>query len=119
MNNRSFGALGEEQAKEYLEDKGYKILNRNYRVGRIGEIDIIAKDHDTLCFIEVKTRSNENFGTPAQAVSPHKQATIIKIAQIYMQKYNLYDIPVRFDIVEILMDRKGNTKDVNLLENAF
>ena len=50
---------------------------------------------------------------------PQKQATIIKIAQIYMQKYKYYDIPVRFDIVEIFMDREGNTRDVNLLKNAF
>ncbi|MGI6050496.1 MAG: YraN family protein [Acetivibrionales bacterium] len=119
MNNRSFGTLGEERAKEYLEHKGYRILDCNYRVGRLGEIDIVARDNDTLCFIEVKTRSNNRFGTPAQAVMPQKQATIIKIAQIYMQKYKYYDIPVRFDIVEIFMDREGNTRDVNLLKNAF
>lgn len=119
MNNRSFGTLGEEKAKGYLENKGYKILNKNYRVGKLGEIDIIAKDQDTLCFIEVKTRSNERFGTPAQAVSVHKQATIVKIAQIYMQRYNYHDIPIRFDIVEVFMDRQGNTKDINLIKSAF
>lgn len=119
MNNRSFGALGEEKAKEYLVLHGYMILDQNYRIGRLGEIDIIAKDQDTLCFLEVKTRSNDTYGTPAQAVSHQKQATITKIAQIYMQNYSCFDIPVRFDIVEVNMDRKGSVNDINLLKNAF
>lgn len=119
MNNRAFGTLGEDRAQEYIVNHGYKILNRNYRVGRLGEIDIIGKDKDTLCFIEVKARSNDSYGTPAQAVSNQKQATIIKIAQIYMQNYKYYDVPVRFDIVELFMDRKGNVIDITLIKNAF
>lgn len=119
MNNRAYGTLGEEAAVAYLDKYGYKIITRNFRVGRMGEIDIIGKDGDTLCFIEVKTRSNYSYGSPAQAVSSHKQATITRIAQIYMQDNRYYDEPVRFDIVELMMDRAGNIKDITLIQNAF
>lgn len=119
MNNRAYGTLGEKEAGTYLKEQGYKILTRNFRVGKMGEIDIIGKDGDTLCFIEVKTRSNRSFGTPAQAVSDQKQATITRIAQIYIQNNKYYDVPVRFDIVELMMDRTGNVKDISLIKNAF
>ncbi|MGI6084797.1 MAG: YraN family protein [Acetivibrionales bacterium] len=119
VNNRAYGTLGEEEAGAYLNEKGYRILTRNFRVGRMGEIDIIGKDGDTLCFIEVKTRSNYSFGTPAQAVSKQKQTTMARIAQIYMQNNGYLDVPVRFDIVELMMDREGNISDITLIKNAF
>ncbi|NLO98979.1 MAG: YraN family protein [Clostridiaceae bacterium] len=119
MNNRSYGTLGEEAAVSYLVRHGYKIVTRNFRVGRMGEIDIIGKDGDTLCFIEVKSRSNYSFGSPAQAVSSQKQATITKIAQVYMQNNQYFNTPVRFDIVEVIMDRTGNIKDLSIIQNAF
>lgn len=118
MNNRAYGALGEEAAAAYLDKQGYRILIRNFRVGRMGEIDIIGQDGDTLCFIEVKTRSGFGFGTPSQAVSSKKQATIKRIAQIYMQNHRYYDA-VRFDVVELIMDRSGSIKDIVLIQNAF
>lgn len=119
MNNRAYGTLGEEEAGAYLNNQGYRILTHNFRVGRMGEIDIIGKDGDTLCFIEVKTRSNYSFGTPAQAVSKQKQTTITRIAQIYMKRNGYSDVPVRFDIVELIMDRTGSIKDIMLIKNAF
>lgn len=119
MNNRTYGTLGEEVATAYLDKQGYRILARNFRVGRMGEIDIIGQDGDTLCFIEVKTRSGFGFGTPAQAVSGKKQATITRIAHIYMQNNRYSDVPVRFDIVELIMDRTGSIKDITLIQNAF
>ena len=119
MNNRVFGAKGEEEASNYLSERGYTILYRNFRAGRLGEIDIIGKDAGTLCFIEVKTRSNDRYGTPAQAVSAQKQYTIARLAQVYMQRYGIKDIPVRFDIVELLMDRDGRVRNIELIKNAF
>lgn len=119
MNNRAFGTLGEQEAMGYLLKRGYTILCRNYRVGRMGEIDIIGKAGETLCFIEVKTRSNNHYGTPAQAVSSLKQATITRLAQVYMQRYGLFDLPVRFDIVELMMNRDGQVQDIQLIQNAF
>jgi len=119
MDNRAYGALGEEAAAAYLVRQGYKIIARNFRAGRMGEIDIIAKDGDTLCFIEVKSRSSYSFGTPAQAVSIQKQAAITRIAQVYMQDNRYCDVPVRFDVVELMMDREGNIKNISLIQNAF
>ena len=119
MNNRTYGDLGEETAAAYLARKGYRIITRNFRVGRMGEIDIIARDGDTLCFIEVKTRSSFSFGSPAQAVSGQKQATIRRIAHFYMQNNRYYDVPVRFDIVELLMDREAILKTLHLFKMHF
>ncbi len=119
MNNRDFGTVGEQEAMHYLAKRGYTILCRNFRVGRMGELDLIGRDGDILCFIEVKTRSNDHFGTPAQAVTSLKQATIKRLAQVYIQRFGLYDLPVRFDIVALMMDRKGKIQDIQLLQNAF
>lgn len=119
MNNRTFGTKGEQEAMRYLSEHGYHILCRNFRVGRMGEIDLIGKDGNTLCFIEVKTRSNSRYGTPAEAVSCMKQVTITKVAQVYMQRNNCFNLPVRFDIVELLMDRNGQAQDIRLIQNAF
>lgn len=119
MNNCEFGALGEKEAMRYLVSNGYDILSRNFRVGRMGELDIVGKDGDAICFIEVKTRSSTRFGTPAQAVVGSKQATIKRLAMVYLQRCNLADSPVRFDVVELLMDREGNVKEFQLIKNAF
>ncbi len=119
MNNRSFGTAGEDEAMRYLSKRGYTIICRNFRAGKMGEIDLIGRDGDTLCFIEVKTRSNDHYGTPAQAVSALKQATITRLAQVYMQRFGLFDQPVRFDVVALMMDREGKVKDIELLKNAF
>ncbi len=119
MNNRTYGTIGEDAAVAYLNKHGFKILNRNYRVGRMGELDIIGMTNGTLCFVEVKTRSNNMFGTPAQAVSVKKQATIVKLAQIYMQNHQYDDIPVRFDVIELMMDRTGMIQDIQHIQNAF
>ncbi|MCX7774100.1 MAG: YraN family protein [Clostridia bacterium] len=119
MNNRAFGTLGEKEALRYLTSKGYTILCSNFRVGRMGELDLIGKEGDTLCFIEVKSRSSTQFGTPAQAVSYSKQATITRLAQVYMQRYGYHDVPVRFDVVEVMMGREGQVQDIELIRNAF
>jgi len=119
MNNRTYGTIGEEAAVEYLAKNGYKVLCRNFRAGRIGEIDIIGMDKETLCFIEVKTRSGSMFGTPAQALSHKKQANIIRLARIYMQNKRYMDTPVRFDVMELIMDRNGTIRDIRLIKNAF
>ncbi|HHY63598.1 MAG TPA: YraN family protein [Clostridiaceae bacterium] len=119
MNNRAYGTLGEEAAAAYLIKQGYRILRRNFRAGRLGEIDIIGMDNDTLCFVEVKTRSSDVYGTPAQALSYRKQAAIIRLARIYMQNSRCMDKPVRFDVIELKMDRAGNVRDIHLIKNAF
>ena len=119
MNNRQFGTIGENIASKHLEEKGYRIITRNFRVSRIGEIDIIGWDGEFLCFIEVKARTNNHFGTPADAVSPSKQATIRRIAQLFMQQYRYFENPVRFDVVELIMTRNLEAKSIQIMKNAF
>lgn len=119
MNNRAFGTKGEEAAAQYLASKGWTLLARNFRVGRMGELDIIARDGEYLSFVEVKTRSSHQYGTPGEAVSYSKQATIRRLAQIYMERLGWYDLPVRFDVMELQMDRDGRIRDITLIKNAF
>ena len=119
--SESLGNLGEKAALKYLTDNSYKIIRTNYRVGRLGEIDIIANNGEYLCFVEVKTRSSTAFGLPSEAVTYRKQATIRKIASIYINHLEK-EPPVRFDVVEIIGTQKGNElniKSINLLQNAF
>jgi putative endonuclease len=117
----SLGKLGERAALKYLVTNNYNIVKTNFRVERLGEIDIIATHGEYLCFIEVKTRSSTVFGLPSEAVTKRKQATIRKIASIYINNLEK-EPPVRFDVVEIIGVQKGNElhiKSINLLQNAF
>ncbi len=106
------GAQGEEQATEFLKKKGYKILEKNYK-NKLGEIDIIAKFKDYICFIEVKTRSTLFSGRPCEAVTVPKQRKIKMTALVYLKLKGLTESDVRFDVVEILDD------EISLIENAF
>lgn len=112
MNKREIGSKYEHVACLFLEQTGYKILERNYRTG-IGEIDIIAREKSCLCFVEVKYRSQTIFGYPSEAVNKRKQNRIIEVALIYMKSNFLYGCQYRFDVVEIL-DRK-----IRLIRNCF
>lgn len=111
----TLGQSGEDLAADYLVRAGYTILVRNYRQNS-GEIDIIAEEKGTLVFIEVKTRKNLAFGSPAAAVTPRKQRQISKVAQEYLMRHNLFDRPARFDVVSILM---GRVPVIEVVPNAF
>lgn len=121
LSKKAFGASGEKRAAEYLKSNGYDIITANYRYGRLGEIDIIARDDEYLCFVEVKTRTSYSYGTPAEAVTRIKQNRIKKLAQIYVSQNNLSDVNIRFDIIEIFIakDIKGSASYINLIKNAF
>ena len=96
------GQLGEEHAKSYLIQKGYKILETNYRC-KLGEIDIIACQEKTLIFIEVKTRRSLEYGLPCEAVTREKLRHIINVARIYTVNNSLCDIDQRIDVIELLI----------------
>lgn len=115
--NKVFGAFGESLATEYLSEKGYKVLERNFSC-RIGEVDIIAMQEDTVAFIEVKTRSSEKFGLPSEAVSLTKQNRIVKTALYYMQRNKLLDYMCRFDVIEIIVNPENKSR-INLIKDAF
>lgn len=110
MNTHDIGVTGEDIAVRYLLKHGYKILERNFRTLH-GEVDIIAKQKDFYVFLEVKRRSNTQFGLPREAVTLQKQQTIVQCAKFWLVKKRLYGVPVRFDVVEILDDKIGVIKD--------
>ena len=121
-NKRSFGSLGEKLAVEYLKSGGYSIITTNYRSGKLGEIDIIAGFNEYICFIEVKTRTNTAFGTPAEAVNSRKQANIKKLAWTYLKLNKLTEMPLRFDIIEVTGAKTEDSfilKNINHITNAF
>ncbi|WP_446899497.1 YraN family protein [Clostridium sp. LBM24168] len=117
-SNKYIGDLGESIAEIYLSSIGYKILEQNFRC-RIGEVDIIGKDKNFLCFIEVKTRKSKKYGLPGEAVNHRKKVKIYKAANIYILKNKLYNCNFRFDIVEIMLNTNYNTHNIRLIKNAF
>lgn len=117
MSTRTTGNLGEEAAVRFLEERKYKILERNYR-NRLGEIDIVAKDKDVLCFIEVKTRLSDDPGLALQAVSVFKQRKIAQAALSYLKQHHLLDHEARFDVVIVTKERSG-TLSAQLIPDAF
>ncbi len=112
----ALGFKGEGLACDFLIDNGYKIIKRNYRT-KLGQIDIIAKDKDTLCFIEVKTRTSDMAGLPEEAITVIKQKKISKIALIYLKENQLLNKRARFDVVSILFNEGGFK--INLIKDAF
>ncbi len=116
MSKRKIGSLGESLAAVYLSIKGYKILDRNYNVPRVGELDIVARDGEYLCFVEVRLRTNKNFGTPAETVTHEKQQRLIRAAQRYILNKNWENTYMRFDVVEIF---GGRIPKLRLIKDAF
>ncbi|HOM02734.1 MAG TPA: YraN family protein [Acetivibrio sp.] len=121
-NKKAAGTIGEDAAVEYLKENNFEILERNFRFKRLGEIDIISREKDYICFVEVKSRSTFQYGYPREAVNLRKQENIRRLAQIYLCKNGLNDLKVRFDVIEVYMEKKGDdieVKEISLLKNAF
>ena len=117
LSNRLSGAWGEDLALRYLSQKGYVLLERNYR-NRYGELDLILEHENVLVFVEVKLRRGTGFGHPLEAVTPRKQASIRSLARQYLRdrRPRFFDA-LRFDVVGILV---GNDEpEVVHIENAF
>lgn len=111
------GKIGEMAAINYLLQDGYTILERNFRT-RYGEIDIIARDGDYICFIEVKSRRNFAKGYPCEAVNNNKQHKIMRMALMYIAKNNLYKGNFRFDVLELVLNCDSVTY-IRLIKDAF
>lgn len=110
------GTIGEDLAVDYLEKKGYRILQRNYRFEH-GEIDIIAEDGNVLVFVEVKARRSIEFGEPEDAVTPRKREKIRSTANGYLFENNIDDKECRFDVIAI--DYQGDKTEIRQLKDAF
>lgn len=108
------GKSGEDLAVKYLETHGYRVLDRNYTT-EIGEVDIFVTDGKYLIAVEVKSRLSLEYGKPAEAIGYQKVKKISQVTSQYIKQFRLFDIPVRFDVVEVyLQDRT-----VNHIANAF
>ncbi|MDI6602260.1 MAG: YraN family protein [Thermoanaerobacteraceae bacterium] len=118
MNRKEKGNLGENIAAKYLTENGVKILEKNYRI-KTGEIDIVGLDKGVLVFYEVKTRSNNNYGTPAESVNYFKQNRIKNTALEFIRETRPKFKSIRFDIIEIVLDCNLNLKNINQIINAF
>ena len=112
------GIRGEKLACRFLRRNGYKILYRNFRGRSGGEIDIVCRDRDTLVFVEVKTRTREDFGRPFDAVNRDKQKRISRGGLAWLRLLDDPDILFRFDVVEVIL-AKGAEPRLELLRNAF
>ena len=116
MDKKELGKKGEELALRFLKKNGYRIIGRNY-VCKMGEMDIIAREKDTLAFVEVKTRTSTDFGPPQLAVNSSKQRQLSKVALNYLKEKKLEDVKARFDVVAILLGSKG--EEIELIRDAF
>jgi putative endonuclease len=116
MEKKELGKKGEEVAIRFLKKRGYRIIEKNY-VCKMGEMDIIAREKDTLAFIEVKTRTSTEFGPPQLAVNSSKQKQLSKVALNYLKEKKLEDVKARFDVVAILLGQKG--EEIELIRDAF
>lgn len=115
----SRGELGEKEAKKYLTKKGLKFLLANYR-GKRGEIDLIFEDKGCLAFVEVKTRSSEEWTRPAAAVNARKRRLLSQTAMEYVKSLKDPNVRFRFDIVEVLLESDGSSiKEIRHLPNTF
>ena len=112
------GRRGEGEAVRFLKKSGYRIIARNLRA-RFGEIDVVAQDGPTLCFVEIKTRSSIRFGCPEEAVTAQKRQRLIRLASWYLQsRRSAESRPVRFDVLSILNSTNGPAR-IRLIKGAF
>lgn len=120
----STGGLGEELAAKFLKKKGYAILEKNFQNPygkRLGEIDIIAKNKNEIVFIEVKTRTLENYAgsLPEESITPAKLHKLCKIANFYLKKSGLSDSPYRFDAISVWISRDHQQHKLKHIEHIF
>ena len=114
----TLGQAGEDAACCELERRGYEILARRYRT-RMGEIDIVARDGRTVVIVEVKTRTSDKWGSPAEAVTPRKRAQVRRMATDYLWRAGLLGEPCRFDVVSVRADASGRSREIEILPGAF
>lgn len=118
MTTKEIGNFGEDTACRYLENQGITVLKRNFYC-RSGEIDIIAKDGETIVFVEVKTRNSNDYGAPAEFVDYRKQEKVIKTALYYLGND---DTDMRFDVIEVMYKYSGDVMivtEINHIKSAF
>lgn len=116
VDKRSFGQEGESAAARVLEAKGFQILARNFTCPW-GELDIVARQADLVCFVEVRMRSHAAWGDPAHTISFRKQRRVVKAAMHYLFAHDLREHMIRFDVVTIV--GRGDRAQIEHIPNAF
>jgi putative endonuclease len=118
MDRQEVGKLGEKAAQKFLKKRGYRVRETGFRC-RHGEIDIIAQKKDCLVFVEVRTKSNLEFGTPEESITQAKKEKLIASALTYTTTHQKLPSLWRIDVVAIELDNKGKAKRIELIENAI
>jgi len=105
-NTIEIGNEGEKIAENYLQELGYKIIKRKFHFGRIGEIDLIAKDDEVIVFVEVKARKSTEYGSGLEAITPTKRRNLVNVARGYLYVNNIENTYTRFDVISIDLSKK-------------
>lgn len=116
--SENLGDAGERQAADFLARRGFKILARQHS-SRIGEVDLVALDGDTIVFVEVKTRRSKGAGDPAEAVTPQKQGKLTRAALAFLKRNGMLERRARFDVVAVLSPDDGTSPVVTHYRDAF
>jgi len=117
MKRRETGILGEKLAREFLKKRGYRIIETNYCCPE-GEIDIIARHKDSLVFIEVRTKTSVEFGSPEESITPAKKERLRTVAMRYQQEHENLPQLCRIDVVAVELNKKEKPLRIELIENA-
>ncbi|OGX33961.1 MAG: YraN family protein [Omnitrophica WOR_2 bacterium RIFCSPHIGHO2_02_FULL_52_10] len=117
MQRMRSGHAGEDYAAAFLAKRGYRILERNFK-NILGEIDIVADHKGTLCFIEVKTRTSDGFGSPFEAVTRPKQRKLARVAESYLKYKRMTGRKARFDVVAVMLGQEG-CASIQIVPDAF
>jgi putative endonuclease len=117
MKRRDTGILGEKLARDFLKKRGYRIRETNYRCAH-GEIDIVAKHGDYLAFIEVRTKTSLEFGSPEESITPRKLERLRATVSHYEQTHDNLPPLRRIDMVAVELDQQGKPSRIELIENA-
>lgn len=117
-NRRDLGAAGETAAAAWLEARDYSIVGRNVRT-RYGEIDLVVRHGSLVVFVEVKSRTGEAFGHPAEAILPLKQRRLALLAAAYLHRWGLDHCAVRFDAISVHLNSSGGIKEIEHIRDAF
>jgi putative endonuclease len=117
MDRQEVGKLGEKTAQKFLKKRGYRIRETGFRC-RHGEIDIVAQKKDYLVFVEVRTKSNLDFGTPEESITQAKKKKLVALALAYTSTHQNLPPLWRIDVVAIELNDKGQTRRIELIENA-
>ncbi|MDD4238657.1 MAG: YraN family protein [Desulfotomaculaceae bacterium] len=118
IRRKLLGRQGEDAAARYLEKNNYQVLCRNYTC-RLGEIDIVARERDFIVFIEVRSRSSDDYGLPQESVTNRKKMKLRQLAWHYLKAVGQTNASCRFDVIAVLFAGEGRVKKLEHIENAF